>query len=256
MPSYTEEDVTNALNALVNGEYKSICKAAIAFQIPPPTLRDRRKKSKSKTETESHLSQQLLSPIEETTLENWIYRAAKLGAPVTLQLVKILASEIQNERSSNHDKNELSHISDRWLIAFGHATHELRRVSRVLSTRRGLRHLIHHHIPNFPATTQNKPSSTRRIKSFRLTQDSPHWHQKPASYSSSNTRQSPPPSLYKLCSTARQRGTSPRFPRSRAPVPYGRALVSYRQILQKETDIREGFETRTTLRKGTAAGQH
>jgi hypothetical protein len=82
MPSYTEEDVTNALNALVNGEYKSIRKAAIAFQIPSSTLRDRRKKSKSRTE--SHISQQLLTPIEETTLENWIYRAAKLGAPVTL----------------------------------------------------------------------------------------------------------------------------------------------------------------------------
>jgi hypothetical protein len=84
MPSYTEEDVTNALNALVNGEYKSICEAAIAFQIPSLTLRDRRKKSKSRTE--SHVSQQLLAPIEETALGNWIYRAAKLGAPVTLQL--------------------------------------------------------------------------------------------------------------------------------------------------------------------------
>jgi hypothetical protein len=54
MSSYTEEDVTNALNALVNGEYKSIRKAAIAFQIPSSTLRDRRKKSKSRTE--SHVS--------------------------------------------------------------------------------------------------------------------------------------------------------------------------------------------------------
>jgi hypothetical protein len=111
MPSYTEEDVTNALNALVNGEYKLIRKVAIAFQIPPSTLRDRQKKSKSRTE--SHVSQQLLSPIEETTLENWIYWAAKSGALVTLQLVKILASEIQNEQSSNHDKNELSPISDK-----------------------------------------------------------------------------------------------------------------------------------------------
>ena len=68
MPSYTEEDITNALNALVNGEYKLICKAAIAFQIPSSTLYDRRKKSKSRTE--SHVSQQLLTPIEETTFEN------------------------------------------------------------------------------------------------------------------------------------------------------------------------------------------
>ena len=38
MPLYTEEDVTNALSALVNGEYQSIRKAAIAFQIPFSTL--------------------------------------------------------------------------------------------------------------------------------------------------------------------------------------------------------------------------
>jgi hypothetical protein len=68
MPSYTEENVTNALKTLVNDEYKSIRKAAIAFQIPPSTLRDRRKKLKSYSE--SHISQQLLTPIEETTLEN------------------------------------------------------------------------------------------------------------------------------------------------------------------------------------------
>jgi hypothetical protein len=82
MPSYTEEDVTDALNALVNGEYKSIRKAAIAFQIPFSTLQKRRKNQKSYSE--SQVSQQLLTPIEETTLENWIYRAAKLGAPITL----------------------------------------------------------------------------------------------------------------------------------------------------------------------------
>jgi hypothetical protein len=41
MPSYTEEDVTKALNALVNGKYKSIRKAAIAFQIPFMTLQNR-----------------------------------------------------------------------------------------------------------------------------------------------------------------------------------------------------------------------
>jgi hypothetical protein len=48
MSSYTEEDVTIALNALVNGEYTSIRKAAIAFQIPSLTFRDRRKKIKIK----------------------------------------------------------------------------------------------------------------------------------------------------------------------------------------------------------------
>jgi hypothetical protein len=33
MPLYTEEDVTNALKALVNGEYRSICRAALERYI-------------------------------------------------------------------------------------------------------------------------------------------------------------------------------------------------------------------------------
>ena len=116
MPSYTEEDITNALNALVNSEYRSLRQTALAFGIPSSTLYNRHRKSKSRKE--SHISQQLLTPIEESTLENWIYRAAKLGAPITLQLVKILASEIQSEQSSKNDEIELSLISDRWVDRF------------------------------------------------------------------------------------------------------------------------------------------
>ena len=54
MSLYTKEDVTNALNALVNSKYKSICKVVITFQIPSLTLQNQRKKSKSRTE--SHIS--------------------------------------------------------------------------------------------------------------------------------------------------------------------------------------------------------
>jgi hypothetical protein len=111
MPSYIEEDVTNALNALVNGEYKSIHRAVLVLQIPYSTLRNQVQKPKSRKE--SHVSQQILTLIEESTLENWIYRTVKLGAPVTRQLVKILASEIQSEKSSNNNENESSPIPDR-----------------------------------------------------------------------------------------------------------------------------------------------
>jgi hypothetical protein len=83
----------------------------LVFQIPASTLRDRLQRRKSRNE--GHISQQILTPIEESTLENWIYCTAKLGAPITLQLVKILASEIQSEQSSKNDKNEISPISDR-----------------------------------------------------------------------------------------------------------------------------------------------
>jgi len=142
MSSYTKEDVTNVSNALVNGEIKSICRAALVYQIPFSTLRNRLRKPKSRKE--SHVSQQLLTPIEESTLENWIYRAAKLGTPITLQLVKILASEIQLQRSSKNDKTELSprtSLTD-GSTALGHDTRGLRRVFPVLSTPYGLQHLI------------------------------------------------------------------------------------------------------------------
>jgi hypothetical protein len=55
MPSYTEEDVTNALNALVNGEYKSIRRAALFFQIPYTILQNRFRNRKLRKE--SHVSQ-------------------------------------------------------------------------------------------------------------------------------------------------------------------------------------------------------
>jgi hypothetical protein len=97
MPSYTEEDVTNALHALVNGKIKSVRKAALFFQIHYTTLQNRHRNQKSSIK--GHISQQRLTPIEKSTLKSWIYRAAKLGAPITLPLVKILASEIQSERS-------------------------------------------------------------------------------------------------------------------------------------------------------------
>jgi phage portal protein BeeE len=110
MPSYTEEDITDTLNALVNSKYWLLRQTALAFRIPSSTLYNWHQKSKSRKE--SHVSQQLLTPIEESTVENWIYCATKLGALITLQLVKILASEIQSEQSSKNDENELSPISD------------------------------------------------------------------------------------------------------------------------------------------------
>jgi hypothetical protein len=82
MPSYTEEDITNALNALVNSKYRSLHQTVLAFGIPSLTLYNRHQKSKSRKG--SHISQQLLTLIKESTLENWIYCTAKLGAPITL----------------------------------------------------------------------------------------------------------------------------------------------------------------------------
>jgi hypothetical protein len=68
MPSYTEEDMTNASNALVNGEIKSIRRAVLVYQISFFTLQYQLQNQKTKLK--SHVSQQLLTLIEELTLEN------------------------------------------------------------------------------------------------------------------------------------------------------------------------------------------
>jgi predicted DNA-binding protein YlxM (UPF0122 family) len=66
MPSYTEEDVQNAIAAYRNGDYPSISKIASIFSIPTSTLQDRLKKAK--TRIQSHEKQQILSSIEEEEL--------------------------------------------------------------------------------------------------------------------------------------------------------------------------------------------
>jgi hypothetical protein len=51
MPLYTEEDITDTLNALVNSEYQSLCQTVLAFGIPSSTLYNQYRKSKSRKES-------------------------------------------------------------------------------------------------------------------------------------------------------------------------------------------------------------
>jgi len=92
MPSYTEEEVQNAIAAFRRRDYKSISRTSAIFNIPRTTLSDRLRKVK--TQKESHEKQQLLSTIEEEELIAWITNASKLGVPMPLPLVKNLTKEI------------------------------------------------------------------------------------------------------------------------------------------------------------------
>jgi predicted DNA-binding protein YlxM (UPF0122 family) len=51
MPSYTKEDVQNAIAAYQNGDYPSISKIASIFSIPTSTLQDRLKKAKTRIQS-------------------------------------------------------------------------------------------------------------------------------------------------------------------------------------------------------------
>ena len=111
MPSYDEEDIQAAISAYKRGDYASISCTSCAFGIPRSTLRKRLQNSKPSLG--SHENQQILTPIEEETLKNWIYKAAKLGTPISFRLLIILAEEIQKNRSSISAESTLTSISRR-----------------------------------------------------------------------------------------------------------------------------------------------
>ena len=68
MPSYTENDVEQALLDLANGDV--ITTTAKRHGIPRTTLR--RRQSGAQTAREAHTHQQRLSAIQEHQLERWI----------------------------------------------------------------------------------------------------------------------------------------------------------------------------------------
>ena len=116
MPSYTEEDIQNAIAAYRRGDYASISRTSAIFNIPRITLLFRLKKNK--TRKQGHEKQQLLSTIEEEELVAWITNASKLGVPTPLPLIKNLAKEIRANRFATRSDSLDSPISTRWIDRF------------------------------------------------------------------------------------------------------------------------------------------
>jgi len=111
MPSYTEEDIQNAIAAYRRGDYASISRTSAIFKIPSSTLQYLL--LGRKTRNQSHEKQQLLSTIEEEELVAWITNASKLGVPTPLPLVKNLAEEIRANRFATRSDSLDSPISIR-----------------------------------------------------------------------------------------------------------------------------------------------
>ena len=118
MPPYDEEDIQVAIASYKRREYGSISRTSRVFNVPRSTLDGRLKNSKSSSKR--NVNQQILSPIKEETLENWIYRAAKLGTPISLRLLIILAEEIQKNRNdiSAKSTSNVTPISRKWTERF------------------------------------------------------------------------------------------------------------------------------------------
>ena len=97
-------------------EYGSISRTSRVFNVPRSTLDGRLKNSKSSSKR--NVNQQILSPIKEETLENWIYRATKLGTPISIRLLIILAEEIRKNRNGILAESTFTPISRRWTERF------------------------------------------------------------------------------------------------------------------------------------------
>lgn len=90
MPSYTEEDLQNAIQDVLSGI--SIRKAASGRGVPRQTISDRL--SGRTTRKESHEDQQRLSKEQETSLRKWILIQQELGVPPTHSQLRDFATRI------------------------------------------------------------------------------------------------------------------------------------------------------------------
>jgi hypothetical protein len=96
MPTYCEDDLTDALAAYRNNEYTSIRKYAYAFNIPYSTLASRLTTRTSRSK--SYESQKILLTAEERALLKTITRLSNSGCPITLSLIRDLTEEIRSSR--------------------------------------------------------------------------------------------------------------------------------------------------------------
>jgi len=93
---YSEVDIQKAISAIKNNEYRSIHKAALAFNVPIATLQGRMSGRKSRAT--AHETQQVLSAAEEKTLSRWITRLTRTGFPASSALAIEIAEEIRRGR--------------------------------------------------------------------------------------------------------------------------------------------------------------
>ena len=90
MPSYTEDDVAQALLDLANGS--ALRTTANKYGVPRSTLRDRQ--SGAQTTRQGHSNQQRLTSIQEHQLEQWIIRQEALGYALTHAQVRAIATGV------------------------------------------------------------------------------------------------------------------------------------------------------------------
>ena len=90
MPSYTEDDIKNALLDLANGD--AMATVTARHSVPRTTLRDRQSGAQSRRQART--DQQRLSATQEDRLEQWILRQEALGYAPTHAQVRAIATGV------------------------------------------------------------------------------------------------------------------------------------------------------------------
>ena len=103
--------VKAAVDAYLAKKYKSITKAAQAFNAPLSTVKHRVKGRQ--TRVQSHQHQQLLTPAEEDELVRWITQLAAIGYAPSFTLVREMAEELRRLRVREINNDGMERISYR-----------------------------------------------------------------------------------------------------------------------------------------------
>ena len=114
MPSYTEEDVMNAIHDVTENGV-SLSKAAAQHAVPKITLSHRMNGIAAKSETIQPA--QRLSPAEENRVVQWIKRQESLGYAPSAAVVRQVVEAIMKKRG------DMSPLGKHWIEAFK-ARHE------------------------------------------------------------------------------------------------------------------------------------
>lgn len=110
MPSYTEEDLIDAIFDITDNGY-SLRKSAIRWNIPPMTISDRMN-GKTKPKSEVLQPSQRLSPQQEEKVVQWILKQELLGFVPVASTVRCVVEGILKQQ---HD---LKPLGRKWIEGF------------------------------------------------------------------------------------------------------------------------------------------
>lgn len=108
-PTYTEEDIANALSEQLNDDVP-LRSVAAKYGIPAQTLSDRKKGSRPRNLSKE--SQQRLTSDQEKRVVDWILQQERLGYAPSHQALRTVVERLLKE------KGDTNPLGQKWIKAF------------------------------------------------------------------------------------------------------------------------------------------